>query len=203
VGERARLAALLAEKEGSLSGALSDGAQATRRAADLEAERTRLLARIAALESAPTTEDPDKARNQWRTRYLDNRVRFLEQSIALTPKAPAEQRPLAPRDDSFAPLEPAGAEVRPAGLPAARGGAPDDLRMIAGVGPRIESTLNSLGVYHFDQIAQWTPANIDWIERYLAFKGRIGRENWIEQAKALARGEETEGRRRYLEGEHV
>ncbi|KAF0175161.1 MAG: hypothetical protein FD160_3194 [Caulobacteraceae bacterium] len=75
--------------------------------------------------------------------------------------------------------------------------------MIAGVGPRIESTLNSLGVYHFDQIAQWTPANIDWIERYLAFKGRIGREKWIEQAKALARGEETEGRRRYLEGEHV
>lgn len=205
VGERARIAALLAEKEGALSGALSDGALATRRAADLEAERARHLARIAELENAPSTpaEDPDKARNQWRTRYLDNRVRYLEQSIALAPKAPTEARQLAPRDDSFAPLEPAGAEVRPAGLPAARGGAPDDLRMIAGVGPRIESTLNSLGVYHFDQIAQWTPANIDWIERYLAFKGRIGREKWIEQAKALARGEETEGRRRYLEGEHV
>lgn len=196
VGERARLAGVLAEKEGALAGAVSD----TRRLSDLEAERTRLLARIAELEAAPAEEPgPDK----WRTRYLDSRVRYLEQSIAMAPRAPVESRPLAPRDDTFAPLEPAGAEVRPIGLPAARGGARDDLRMVAGIGPRIESTLNSLGVYHFDQIAAWTPANIDWIERYLAFKGRIGREQWVEQAKALARGEETEGRRRYLEGEHV
>jgi predicted flap endonuclease-1-like 5' DNA nuclease len=204
VGERARIAGSLAEKEGALAGARVEAADANRRRADLEAERTRLLARIADLENAPPqapAEDPDAAREKWRTRYLDSRVRFLEQSIALAPRA-AEPRQPPPRDDTFAPLE-AGAEIRPAGLPAARGGAPDDLRMIAGVGPRIESTLNSLGVYHFDQIAAWTPANVEWIERYLAFKGRIGREKWIEQSKALARGEETEGRRRYLEGEHV
>lgn len=205
VGERARIAGVLAEKEGALAGASSDSGAANRRVADLEAERTRLLARIAELEQAPSapTQDTDAAREKWRTRYLDSRVRFLEQSIALAPKVVAEQRPLAPRDDTFAPLQPAGAEVKPQGLPAARGGARDDLRMIAGIGPRIESTLNSLGVYHFDQIAAWSPANIDWIERYLAFKGRIGRERWVEQAKALARGEDTEGRRRYLEGEHV
>lgn len=217
VGERARMAGILAEKEGALAGAQSDTGAATRRLADLEAERTTLLARIAALENAPKpepvrvevpvevpvpVEDPEAGRLKWRSRYLDNRVRYLEQSIALAPKAQGEQRPLAPRDDTFAPLEQGGAEVKPQGLPAARGGAPDDLRMIAGVTPRIESTLNSLGVYHFDQIAQWSPANIDWIERYLAFKGRIGREEWVAQARALANGGAADSRR-YLEGEPV
>lgn len=210
VGERARMAGILAEKEGALAGAQSDTGAATRRLADLEAERTTLLARIAELENAPkpepveapVAEDPETGRLKWRSRYLDSRVRYLEQSIALAPRASAEQRPLAPRDDTFAPLEQGGAEVKPQGLPAARGGAPDDLRMIAGVTPRIESTLNSLGVYHFDQIAQWSPANIDWIERYLAFKGRIGREQWVEQARALANGGGADARR-YLEGESV
>ena len=209
VGERARLAGLLAEKEGALAGATADGAGYNRRVADLEAERVRLLARIAELENAPPppappasepVEDPAAAREKWRTRYLDSRVRFLEQSIAMAPKANVD-RPPPPRDDTFAPLE-AGVEVKPQGLPAARGGAPDDLRMIDGIGPRIESTLNSLGIYHFDQIAAWSPANIDWIERYLAFKGRIGREKWVEQARALVLGD-ADMRRRYREGEHV
>jgi predicted flap endonuclease-1-like 5' DNA nuclease/predicted nucleic acid-binding Zn-ribbon protein len=217
VGERARMAGILAEKEGALAGAQSDTSAAIRRLADLEVERTTLLARIADLENAPKpepirveapvaapapVEDPEAARLKWRSRYLDSRVRYLEQSIALAPKVSADQRPLAPRDDTFAPMEQGGAEVKPQGLPAARGGAPDDLRMIAGVTPRIESTLNSLGVYHFDQIAQWSPANIDWIERYLAFKGRIGREQWVEQARALANGGGADARR-YLEGEPV
>jgi predicted flap endonuclease-1-like 5' DNA nuclease/seryl-tRNA synthetase len=102
-------------------------------------------------------------------------------------------------------MAPAAAVVddRPPALAQARGGAPDDLRMLAGVGPKIESTLNSLGVFHFDQIAAWTPAQISWVEQYLAFPGRILREGWIEQAAALARGEETEGMRRYLRGEHT
>lgn len=209
VGERARLAGLLAEKEGALAGANADGAGYNRRVADLEAERVRLLARIAELENAPAPvappaptpdEDPAASREKWRTRYLDSRVRFLEQSIAMAPKANID-RPPPPRDDTFAPLE-SGAEVRPQGLPAARGGAPDDLRMVEGITPRIESTLNSLGVYHFDQIAAWSSSNIDWLERYLAFKGRIGREKWVEQARTLVLGE-GDGRRRYREGEHV
>jgi len=213
VGERARIAGILAEKEGALAGAQSETSAVTRRLADLEAERTTLLARVAELEAAPEpetvtvetpapAEDPEAARLKWRSRYLDSRVRYLEQSIALAPRAAAEQRPLAPRDDTFAPMEQGGAEVKPQGLAAARGGAPDDLRMIAGVTPRIESTLNSLGVYHFDQIAQWSPANIEWIERYLAFKGRIAREHWVEQARALASGGGADARR-YLEGEPV
>ncbi len=76
---------------------------------------------------------------------------------------------------------------RPRGMDAPRLGKPDDLKKIKGVGPKIEKTLHDLGIYHFDQIAAWTPAEIDWVDDYLSFKGRIGRDNWIGQAADLAR----------------
>ena len=68
------------------------------------------------------------------------------------------------------------------------GGVADDLKWIAGVGPKLEDTLNELGVFHFEQIANWDQAEIDWVDEYLQFSGRIERDNWIEQAKALAKG---------------
>ncbi|MDB5613814.1 MAG: hypothetical protein JWQ22_1467 [Devosia sp.] len=74
----------------------------------------------------------------------------------------------------------------PAALLAPRGIA-DNLKQIKGVGPKIETSLNSLGIYHFDQIAGWTKANVDWVDDQLAFKGRIGRERWVEQATKLAK----------------
>ncbi len=73
-------------------------------------------------------------------------------------------------------------------LPAPLAGVPDDLKWISGVGPKLEETLNGLGVYHFEQIADWSQAEIDWVDDYLNFSGRIVRDNWIEQAKALAKG---------------
>lgn len=87
-----------------------------------------------------------------------------------------------------APLVPRGMEERPSALPAARNGAPDDFTLIEGVSPMQQSTLNSLGIYHFDQIASWTPANIAWVDQYLRLRGRITEEEWVEQAQDLARG---------------
>jgi NADH-quinone oxidoreductase subunit E len=81
---------------------------------------------------------------------------------------------------------------RPKGLEAPRGGAADDLRMISGIGPKIAGILNELGIFHFDQIAAWTAEEVDWVDGYLKFKGRIEREDWIAQAKTLAAGGETE-----------
>ena len=75
---------------------------------------------------------------------------------------------------------------RPEYLPGPRNGIPDDLKEISGIGLKIEDKLNELGIYHFDQIANWTPENVKWIENYLVFKGRVNRENWIGQAKLLA-----------------
>jgi len=93
-------------------------------------------------------------------------------------------------------------EDKPELLDAPRGGKADDLKEISGIGVKIEETLNELGVYHFDQIANWTKANVDWVnEHLLVFKGRIEREKWVEQAKKLARGEQTEFSKRVKNGE--
>lgn len=65
---------------------------------------------------------------------------------------------------------------------------PDDLKMISGVGPKIEKILNDLGIYKFEQIAKWKKAEREWVDGYLRFKGRIDRDDWVKQAKALAKG---------------
>jgi branched-chain amino acid transport system ATP-binding protein len=72
-------------------------------------------------------------------------------------------------------------------MSAPRGGKADDLQLIKGIGPVNEKKLNAHGIYHFDQIAAWKKADIAAAEAYLAFDGRIAREDWIGQAKALAR----------------
>ncbi|MEM8789156.1 MAG: 50S ribosomal protein L21 [Pseudomonadota bacterium] len=62
----------------------------------------------------------------------------------------------------------------------------DDLKKITGVGPKLENTLNEVGVYHFWQIAAWGPEDVAHMDDLLSFKGRIDRDGWIDQAKAFA-----------------
>jgi len=68
----------------------------------------------------------------------------------------------------------------------------DDLKRISGVGPKLEETLNSLGIFHFDQIAGFQPEDIAWVDARVRFKGRIARDDWMGQAAILAKGGETE-----------
>ncbi len=87
----------------------------------------------------------------------------------------------------------AARQTKPATLAAAREGGADDLKKIKGVGPKLEQLLNSLGFHHFDQIAAWTDEELAWVDDNLeGFKGRASRDGWVEQAKVLARGGETE-----------
>ncbi|PSM19998.1 MULTISPECIES: NADH-quinone oxidoreductase subunit E [Nitratireductor] len=79
---------------------------------------------------------------------------------------------------------------RPIGME--RPAAPDDLRLISGVGPKIEKTLHELGIFTYGQVARWTKAERAWVDGFLKFHGRIEREEWIKQAKALAKGGEAE-----------
>jgi predicted flap endonuclease-1-like 5' DNA nuclease len=73
---------------------------------------------------------------------------------------------------------------------AAAVGAPDDLTLIKGVGPKLNALLLSLGVTRFDQIAAWGATEIGEVDRFLgSFKGRIVRDAWVEQAGYLARGD--------------
>ncbi len=78
------------------------------------------------------------------------------------------------------------------GLAAARDGKPDNLTLIKGIGEVNEKKLNEHGIYHFDQIAAWTEADIVQAETYLEFDGRIAREDWVGQAAQLASGQATE-----------
>ncbi len=81
---------------------------------------------------------------------------------------------------------------KPELLSAARDGGADDLKKIKGVGPKLEGVLHDMGVFHFDQIASWSDREIAWVDERLKFKGRIERDGWIDQAKTLAAGGETE-----------
>jgi NADH-quinone oxidoreductase subunit E len=65
----------------------------------------------------------------------------------------------------------------------------DDLELIWGVGPGLAKTLNKMGIWHFDQIAAWTPKELKWVDANLkGFKGRASRDEWVKQAKKLATG---------------
>jgi NADH-quinone oxidoreductase subunit E len=84
--------------------------------------------------------------------------------------------------------EPAAEDVgtRPERLETARGGTPDDLKRIKGIGPKLEALCHRLGFFHFDQIANWTDDEIAWVDANLeSFKGRVTRDDWVAQARAL------------------
>ncbi|NOX41516.1 MAG: NADH-quinone oxidoreductase subunit NuoE [Alphaproteobacteria bacterium] len=86
-----------------------------------------------------------------------------------------------------------GAAQKPAMLTAANNGAGDDLKQIEGVGPALEKQLNELGIWHFAQIANWSAAEVLWIDENLKrFKGRASRDNWVEQAKILVNSGDSE-----------
>jgi NADH-quinone oxidoreductase subunit E len=105
-------------------------------------------------------------------------------SIALkvAPAKPASAKPEVYVDDG-------GVEKSPSRLKAARKGGADDLKLIWGVGPKMEALMQSLGFYHFDQVADWTDENLRWVDRRLqGFKGRARRDDWVGQAKKLAGG---------------
>lgn len=84
------------------------------------------------------------------------------------------------------------AEKKPRTMKAPRKAGADDLKKLKGVGPKLEQTLNELGFWHYDQVAKWTAEEIAWVDSRLKFKGRIERDGWIDQAKILAEGGETE-----------
>jgi len=105
--------------------------------------------------------------------------------------APSPEPVVAPAPKPEAKPAPAPeAAPAPSGKPniPAAVGEPDNLRLIKGVGPKLNTLLNSLGVTRFDQIAEWKEAEINEVDQYLdTFSGRITRDAWIDQAKFLAK----------------
>ena len=79
----------------------------------------------------------------------------------------------------------------PESLAAPRGGSPDDLTRIKGIGPKSVEKLHALGVFHFDQIAAWNIDNARWIGAALSAPGRVERAKWIQQARELVAARES------------
>jgi NADH-quinone oxidoreductase subunit E len=146
----------------------------------------------------------------------------LEQDMPATAPAPASPSPKAARglldlvavDEAAAPAVAPAVAVetvmavhaeapvlapedfkRPAAM--AKPEALDDLKLISGVGPKIEGILHGLGIYTFAQVASWAASEVAWVDDYLNFKGRITRDNWIAQADALAAGGRDEYVKRF------
>jgi predicted flap endonuclease-1-like 5' DNA nuclease len=84
--------------------------------------------------------------------------------------------------------EGADAGTKPETLKKARGGKADDFKKMKGVGPKLAEALNAAGIYHFDQIASWSAAEVAWVEENVdGARGRVSRDDWVSQAKELAK----------------
>jgi predicted flap endonuclease-1-like 5' DNA nuclease len=118
------------------------------------------------------------------------------QPVFTAPPAPTPPAPVAAQED-----DPSVVAEKPAGLAGPRGGKKDNLQRIRGIGRVNEGKLNALGIWHFDQIASWDMPQAKWVNTFLAFPGRIQREDWIAQAKVLATGADTAFSKRVDKGE--
>jgi predicted flap endonuclease-1-like 5' DNA nuclease len=177
-------------------------------AADLIAERDQTRARLAARDRRPmpapfTPTPPAPAAPAAPVSTFSGtpaRVDAKQASnAAFTPSALADMT----ADDLEAAVLAAGAGERPLALLGPVNGKPDDLKEIGGVGPTNEAWLHEHGIYHFWQIATMQAPAVAWLANNLpTFGKRVYRENWIDQAMRLARGEITDAKRNYDEGKH-
>jgi NADH-quinone oxidoreductase subunit E len=135
----------------------------------------------AAVDSAPALKTPTlvtaDAETNARLRKIDARADAVRAPVATAKRGkPPETR-----------------VVRSAGAPLLlkkpKSGKGDDLKLIWGVGPKLEKMLNKMGIWHFNQVAAWSAKELAWVdERLEGFKGRAKRDKWISQAKKLAKG---------------
>ena len=173
--EAERQAATAQAEQDRLAAEAAAKAEAEQQAAAAQAEQDRLAAEAAAKAEA---EREAAAVHAEQDRLAAEAAAEAERDAAET--SAEQDRPVVTTPDN-----------RPPAL-AAPQGASDDLKLIRGIGPNNEKSLNGLGIYHFSQIAAWSPDHAVWIGRQMTFPGRIERESWIPQAKLLAAGLDTD-----------
>lgn len=118
-------------------------------------------------------------------------VKELEARGTGTPLSPDDLQRLKLEVSRIQPVQNSAdaAPLKPELLTEPRDGKPDDLGLIWGVADKLADKLNAMGIWHFDQIAKWTPAHVAWFEAEMGgFKGRVTRDKWIEQCEKLATG---------------
>ena len=161
--------------------------------------------RVPAVAAAPTgpqpappsaPEAPKAEAHKYDWQVLDTEAAEAKRGILAGTAEPKVAKPRARKSTAAKGIEAAMgrtheeavAAAEPLLLLAPRGGRADDLKLISGVGPALEKLLNEVGVWHFDQIASWKAKDIAFVDAKLkTFKGRITRDEWVKQARALAR----------------
>ncbi|MGL4489161.1 MAG: hypothetical protein ACRCU5_06940 [Rhizobiaceae bacterium] len=117
--------------------------------------------------------------------------------------APAKAAPKAkPAPAKAAASKPAAPVKKPMAMKLDRpvGGKPDNLTLIDGIGNVLEERLNKMGVFHFEQIANWTMAQAETFSKDVGFPGRALREGWVKEAAILAKGGTTDHAKKVEQG---
>jgi predicted flap endonuclease-1-like 5' DNA nuclease len=187
--EDARIAAEAKAAEDARIAAEAKAAEDSRIAAEAKAaEDSRIAAEAKAAEDARIAAEAKAAED---ARIAAEAKAAEDARIAAEARVSEPQQDPAAQDSQDAAVAPYPG-VRPIGIAAPRDGKADDLKFIKGIGPRNEGICNDLGIYHLAQIADWTADEATWVGHHIAFPGRIEREHWVDQAKLLAAGGETE-----------
>ena len=148
---------------------------------ELRIERDQLRLELEAARRGPPAQDAADVRVE----HLRSAVQAAKRRIAQLEDELAEaQRAIAAAATPSA--DPARADAAPPERLAAPDGPADDLKRIAGIGPGIEEKLNQIGIFHFRQVAALSEENIAWLDQRLRLRGRLERQDWIGQARALA-----------------
>ncbi len=201
------LRARIQQLEGSLSS--RDG-----EVTDLKGKLAAAAAGAAAASAAAVATAPEKSEAdddtyalEWRNRYLAARVKYLEGRLtdgaapvaaaavggaaltaAATKKAPAKKKATAKKKAAPKPKAKAAPKPKVLYTDGPTDGAPDDLKLIRGIGPKFEKDLNGKGIYYFRQIGAWKKADVTMVEGIIdSIPGRIDRDEWVKQAKGFAK----------------
>ncbi|MDF1873692.1 hypothetical protein [Vannielia sp.] len=187
-----------------LEGCRSDGEKKDARLKEMELELDALRGEAAFTAPLPAFEAED---DELRA-FDETSGKPKAPADVLNASAPAAQDAIDPAVGEQTPdydgdgkLEGADEGEKPALFDGPREGGGDDLKMIKGIGTKLEAKLHEMGVYHFDQIANWSADEVAWVNANLVgFKGRVTRDNWVEQAALLATGGETDFSKRVSKG---
>ena len=145
---------------------------------------------------AEAADDDETYALEWRNRYLAARVKYLEGRLSEAPAPKAKAKKVAAPKSVAAPKPKAKPVAKKKTAPKPKvlytdgptDGAPDDLKLIKGIGPKFEGDLNSKGIYYFRQIANWKAADVKMVEGVIdSIPGRIKRDAWVPQARGLAK----------------
>lgn len=183
--QTARITALEGDLSAAKAAASESAAKAERAAAASATPASASAAAVAAQASPQVAASNGQAPS---AAAKPAQAKAAKASSAAPASKPDSGKAASAASNTAKPTAPKAAD-KPKSLTKARGGKPDDLKLIKGVGPKLEALCHKLGFYHFDQIASWTDKEIAWVDENLeGFKGRVTREDWVQQARDLMNG---------------